>query len=447
LNKEITVPYGHETRTLRIPAANLAWVVGPKDAPPVKDLLQAVRDAIRSPIGTPTLSELVTRHGTQTIVLVDDGTRCTPQSLILPILLDELNEAGVPDQDITALIALGTHRPMSRSEILARFGGQVLARIRVENLSQDPADFVDLGTTPSGVPIQVSRRYLESDLSLAVGNIIPHMYAGWAGGAKIIQPGVTSPLTTARTHLMAGPRVYDILGQVDNPVRREMEEIAVKSGLKFIVNVVLNQEGGVVAVVAGDVVAAHRAGVEIAHPIYTVEVDEQADIVVASSHPADRDLWQGFKAVNNCGMLVKDCGALVLLIPAPEGISPDHPYLVELGQTPAGEVSRMVAQDQVTDGVAAATYLALDQTRRRIHVTLVTDGIAADEASRIGLVATTDFDAALAAALARHKGEKREGDQARIGVVTHGADIMTASDGEGQGQNSESEDKRPLGQV
>jgi nickel-dependent lactate racemase len=415
---EITVPYGHGAMTLRIPAANLAWVVGPKDVPPVADLPEAVRAAIRSPIGAPRLAELVARHGTDTVILVDDGTRSTPQRLMLPVLLDELNEAGVADWDVTVLIARGTHRAMSKAECVARYGEGVMARVRVENLSHDPADFVDLGVTPMGVPMFVSRRYLESDLSIAVGNIIPHMYAGWAGGAKMVQPGVTNALTTAKTHLMAGPHVYEILGQVDNPVRREMEQIAVESGLKFIVNVVLNRDGGVVAVVAGDVIAAHRAGVAIARPIYTVDVAERADIVVASSHPADRDLWQGVKPLNNCAMLVRDGGTLILLLPAPEGIAPDHPQMVELGQTPAEVVWDMVERGEIADGVAAATYLALDQSRRRIDVTMVSEGISASEAARIGLAATHDFDGALAAALTRH------GEQARIGVVTHGADIM-----------------------
>jgi len=415
---EITLPYGHETRTLSIPAANLAWVVGPKDVPPLDDVAEAVRAALRSPIHSPTLAELVAQHGTNTVVMVDDDTRSTPQSMVLPPLLDELNNAGVPDDDINVLIALGTHHPMSEASCLARYGEEVMARVRVKNLSQNPADFVDLGVTQRGVPIQVSRRYVESDLSIAVGNIVPHMYTGWAGGAKMIQPGVSSALTTSKTHLMACPHVYEILGQLDNPVHREIEEIAIKSELNFILNVVLNRDGGVVAVVAGDVVAAHRAGVEIARPIYTVEIGEQPDIVVASSHPADRDLWQGFKPLNNCGMLVKDGGTLILLIPAPEGIAPDHHQLVELGTTPEDEVWEMVKRGEVTDGVAAATYLALVQTRKRVNITLVTDGISNDQANQIGLTATSDFSAALTAALVRH------GDQARIGVVTHGADIM-----------------------
>jgi nickel-dependent lactate racemase len=416
--KKISLPYGHEERTIEVPEENLAWVEGPSHAPALPDIEAAVRNAIRNPIGSPTLAELVAKHGKRTLILVDDSTRSTPQRLILPILLDELNAAGVPDSEISGMVALGTHRWMNREEIAHRVGEAVLERISVTNMSHDPKDFEDLGVTPLGIPIHVSRRYLESPITIAVGNIIPHMYAGWAGGAKMVQPGVTSAITTGRTHLIAGPRVYEILGNVDNEVRKEMETIAQQSGHKFIVNVVLDAAGVVAGVVAGDVVKAHRAGVEIARPIYTLNLEEKPDIVIASSHPADRDLWQGFKPVNNCGMLAKDGGTLILLIPAPEGIAPDHMQLVDFGITPGDEVMALVNAGKVKDVVAAATYLAFDQTRKRLTVTLVSDGISDTEARKIGITSTTDFKQALAAALARH------GNQARIGVITQGADIM-----------------------
>ncbi len=424
--KQITLPYGHEERVIEIPSDNLAWIEGPQHAPPIPDVKAAVRDAIRNPIGSPTLTELVARHGTRTLLLVDDSTRSTPQKLILPILLDELNAAGVPDSEISAMIALGTHRRMEHKEIAERVSEAVLHRIPVTNLSHDPKDFVDLGVTPLGIPIHVSRRYLESPITIAIGNIIPHMYAGYAGGAKMVQPGVTSALTTGRTHLIAGPRVYEILGNVDNEVRKEMETIAIQSGLKFIVNVVLDASGDVAGVVAGDVVKAHRAGVDIARPIYTLNLTERPDIVVASSHPADRDLWQGFKPVNNCGMLAKGGGTLILLIPAPEGIAPDHTQLVDFGTTPGDKVMEMVNAGLVKDEVAAATYLAFDQTRRRLNIILVSDGVSDTEARKIGITATTDFKEALAAALKRH------GRDARIGVVTQGADIMAKFSEEGE---------------
>jgi len=372
------------------------------------------------------LKELVARHGTKTMILADDGTRNTPQKLILPLLIDELNAAGVKDSDITVLIALGTHRAMSQAECAARYGQEVMDRVTVMNLPQDPGNFVDLGTTPLGVPIHVSKLYLESELSIAVGNIIPHMYAGWAGGAKMVQPGVTDHVTTAQTHLMAGTRVYEILGQVDNPVRREMEEIALKTGLRCIVNVVLNREGEIIAVVAGHPVAAHRTGVEIARPVYTIELEERPDIIVAGAHPADRDLWQGFKPINGCGMLVKDGGTLILVTPAPEGIAPDHPQLVELGTTPQAEVFQRLAAGTISDGVAAATYLALVQTRRRITIIVVTEGFTNEQVARIGLTATPNLAEAVARALARH------GDDARIGVVTKGADVMGVVKGAAQ---------------
>jgi lactate racemase len=415
---DISIPYGPQTKTLQVPEANLAWVVGPKYVPPVSDLAQAVRAALASPIGSPDLKELAARHGTKTMILVDDGTRSTPQKVILPLLLKELNAAGVQDEQITVMIALGTHRPMNKAECVERYGQEVVDRVKVINLPQATEDFVDLGTTPLGVPIHVSRLYLESELSIAVGNIIPHMYAGWAGGAKMIQPGVTDHVTTAQTHLMAGPRVYEILGQVDNPVRREMEEIALKTGLKCIVNVVLNSEGEIIAVVAGHPIAAHRAGVEIAKPVYAVELDERPDIVVAGAHPAERDLWQGFKPINGCGMMAKDSGTLILVTPSPEGMVPDHPKMLDLGTMSQEKVQELYRQGKLTDGVAVATYLALYQTRRRVEIVVVTDGFTNKEAAKIGLSATRSLDEALAKAFKRH------GPRARVGVVTKGADVM-----------------------
>src|SRR5512138_966219 len=120
MNKQITLPFGHETKTIEVPEENLAWVAGPKQSPRLPDLEESVRSAIRNPIGSPTLNELVARHGKRTMILVDDGTRSTPQALILPLLLDELNAAGVVDGDITIVVALGTHRRMNREELIAR---------------------------------------------------------------------------------------------------------------------------------------------------------------------------------------------------------------------------------------------------------------------------------------------------------------------------------------
>ena len=123
---------------------------------------------------------------------------------------------------------------------------------------------------------------LKPPITIAVGNVIPHMYAGWAGGAKMVQPGFTSAVTTGRTHLIAGPRVYQILGNIDNEVRKEMETIAVKSGLKFIVNVVLDASGTVAGGVAGGAAGTIHVGETAAPTAITIFVP-----VVASGGPGN----------------------------------------------------------------------------------------------------------------------------------------------------------------
>jgi nickel-dependent lactate racemase len=275
-----------------------------------------------------------------------------------------------------------------------------------------------VGKTASGIPVQVARRYMQASIKIAVGNIIPHMYAGWSAGAKAVQPGVCSHMTTCRTHVMAGPKVYEILGDLDNPVRQEIDEIGAKTGLTFIVNCVLNRQHEVVHVVAGHPIAAHRAGVDVSRRVYGVRVPELADIVIAGSSPADRDLWQGFKPLNAAGMTVRDGGEVILLIPAPEGLSPDHPAIMDFGLTPNADVLAAVARGEVKDEVAAATYMAMNVTRTRARVTLVSDGISPADAARLNLGLERDLDAAIARAFER----ARPG--ARVGVITHAADVL-----------------------
>jgi nickel-dependent lactate racemase len=353
------------------------------------------------------------------VILVDDNTRATPQSVLLPPLLDEFNRAGVPDGQITLLIALGTHRPMTDGEKRERYGNEVMERVRVENLdNHNPQAFLDMGRTASGIPLQVARRYAEASLRVAVGNIVPHLFAGWGGGAKMVQPGVCSSLTTAHTHLMAGPHALENLGWVDNPTRQEMEEIGQRTGLAFILNTVLNQHGQVIALVGGDPIAAHRRGVEIAREVYGVRVPQLADIVVASSHPADRDFWQGIKGLTTAALTVKRGGRVILLNPAPEGVAPDHPALVELGVTPTEEVLAGLEQGTIGDKVGAATYLALDVMRTHAQVTMVSDPIAADDFRALGLSWRGDGQAALDEALARC------GPGAPVGFITHGAELL-----------------------
>jgi len=418
IDRKIKISYGNSFKEFEVPRNNLAWIVSIAKVIPVEDEQEEILRAIQNPIGMPNLSQLAAQKGKNVVILVDDNTRLTPLEKILPLLLDELNKAGVKDKDITIIVAVGTHRFMSREEISERLGPLVTKRVKVINHPYNqPAELVNLGKTPRGVPISVNKRYFKSNISIAVGNIVPHMYAGWAGGGKMIQPGVSGPETTSATHLLAAKLCQRILGQIDNPVRREIDEVAIKSGLTMIINTVLNEKGNIVKVVAGDVLKAHREGVRIAKRIYMRRIKEYPDIVIASSYPADRDLWQGFKALNAAALTVRTGGTVILVSPYPEGLSPDHPTLVKLATTPTRKVEEMVQKGEIEDRIGAATYIAMALSRKRAKVVVVTEGISEDELGQIGFFYSPSIEDAIESAFKEH------GLNARIGVITQAADM------------------------
>ena len=419
MNRKISLPYGDKKICIKLPEGNLSWVVTPREATCLENEEEEIRRAIQNPIGTPPLPELIKKNGKNVVLLVDDNTRSTPQKRILPILLEELNKAGVDDNHITALIALGTHRPMKEWEIRKRFGEEIVDRIRFVNHDwQNLESLVKIESSQVPYPAYINRLYYEADISIGIGSIIPHMYTGWAGGSKIVQPGVCGEETTGETHIRAGENVYNIIGNLDNIVRKQINAIARASGLTMIVNTVLNNKSEIVKVVAGDFELAHKEGVKFAERIYCFNIAEQQDIIVASSHPADRDFWQSVKALNNCGMAVKDRGTLILLCPDPEGIAPDHPDFISLGTCSPQEAKERFKEGKIKDKVALATYLAMDVTRRRINIILVSEGIDLDEASKIGLKLFDDIDNVLDIIL------RQKGEDAKVGVVTHGGDVM-----------------------
>ncbi len=175
--------------TLGIPANHPLEVLLPRIVPPAPDPEAVIHDALAHPLGAPPLAELA--RGRQKVVIVaDDMTRLTPVSLILPAMLEHLARAGLRDEQVTVMMALGTHRPMTEEELRARVGEEVWGRVQVVNHAHwEPEMLVDLGPTENGTPIVLNRLVWEADLVLAVGSVFPHHIAGYSGGSKIIQPG------------------------------------------------------------------------------------------------------------------------------------------------------------------------------------------------------------------------------------------------------------------
>ncbi|MDK2928161.1 MAG: hypothetical protein PWR31_1852 [Bacillota bacterium] len=323
----IEVPFGKEKLGFTVPDKNLLGVVVPPAVSTVKPE-EAVRAALAGPIGSPRLREIA-RPGQKVVIVPTDITRSLHEEIILPLLLEELNAAGIPDSDITLVIANGTHRPNTREECVAMYGQEVVDRLRIVNHSAyNESELKYLGKTPSrGIPVKINRIVAEADLKIATGVIEPHLFAGYSGGVKSIAVGVAGAETIAATHnvdILDDPRTR--LGVIEGNVFRQfLEEATGFVKLDFVVNVVLNPQKEFVRVVAGDPVAAHAEGVRAARRVYEVPVSRPADIVIAApGYPKDRDLYQATRAVNTSVYgpkpLVRKGGVLIIPAPCRDGI-------------------------------------------------------------------------------------------------------------------------------
>lgn len=214
--------------------------------------------------------------------MVPDRNRPIPLKIILPSVLNELLIGGIPKHCIKILIGLGMHRPMIKKEIFASLGNEIVSQYKVINHAWwDESQIINIGTTCNNTPIEINRLVYDSEVKIAIGSVKPHRTAGWSGGAKMIQPGVSGFKTSGATHWLAAHYpVAEILGKENNPVRKEIEEIAKIVGLDFIVNCVVNRDYNLVEVFAGSYIEAHSACISVAKPYYTLKINELADILI-----------------------------------------------------------------------------------------------------------------------------------------------------------------------
>ena len=322
----IELPWGRgETLSLRIPPS---WRVIAQSNPslpePISDLPAAIRAGLGHPIGLPPLHELVGPK-TRIALVMDDASRPTPVHRLAPTVLDYLIEAGAEPENISGLFAIGTHRVMSSEEMRTRAGSAVVSRIACHSFDcHDKEAFVYLGKTRRGTPVTLSRIAVEADLRILIGTIEPHPQAGFGGGFKNLLPGLAGAESIGHNHLlMPSAKRCNMIGTLpeDNPMRLDLEEAGrMIGGPTFIVNVVLGPRLQPVAVVCGDAVAAHRAGLKIARRIYGIELPHQVDVVISSAHPLDQDLRQAGKGVLNVAGACRPGGVIVGFLRCEQGL-------------------------------------------------------------------------------------------------------------------------------
>ena len=293
------VPYGKGSMQFSLPPGMKVTQAVSKPVSPLRNAKEAVEESLSHPIGTQPLRKMA-RPGNRVCIVFTDITRSCPDDLLVPPMLAELKAAGVRDEDITLLCGVGMHRPSTLAEKVAKLGAGLVRRLRViDNEPQNPAALVDLGSTAGGVPVSVHRAVVESDLVVATGVVEPHQYGGYSGGRKTLAIGAAGEPLIAHTH---GPAFVDHagtrLGRIEgNPFHDAVTEAALRAGLRFVLNVVLDDDRRLLRVTAGDPDRAFRDLVAFARTVYEVPIPRRYDIAIGGvGFPKDSNLYQASRA-------------------------------------------------------------------------------------------------------------------------------------------------------
>ncbi len=320
---KFSFPYGDSALTARIPTKNVAFALKRKHARGLLDEQAALLAAIRAPIDSPPLGDCISKED-KVIVIVTDNTRACPDDRLLPPILAEL-ERKLHRENITIMVALGLHAPLTRDELIQKLGKGIVDGYRV--LNHDSTDTVNIGITSRGTPVEVNRLVLEADFRISTGFIEPHFFAGFSGGSKSLAPGVSGPKSIHKNHgyeMMEHPlsRAGILQG---NPIHEDIVEQAKMAGLDFIVNVLLNDAKKITHVVAGNPVKAHEKGCGIERGLAGAEVDRKVDVTITSNSgaPLDLDLYQTCKGIDNASLITRDGGIIIIASSCNRGAGPE----------------------------------------------------------------------------------------------------------------------------
>ena len=308
--------YGDETIEIDFPQSWDVTVCNTRghDAQRLSD--EGIRRAFANPVGTATIREAA-KGKKRVVILFDDLTRATPTHDILPYVLEELTEAGIEDDQIRLVAAVGAHGAMNGISLRKKIGAEPMERFLVYN--HNPYEFcVPLGTSSRGVPIEVNAEVMSCDLKIGIGSIVPHPLAGFGGGSKIILPGVASVNTISVNHNKLGvsPTV-DVGRYEDNVAKLDMNEAARVAGLDIKVDAILNMKREVTALFVGDVVKEHIEGVKLAREHYAADFVSDCDVVIANCYFKANEVTLAPRLASP--LLKSSGGDMVLIAITPEG--------------------------------------------------------------------------------------------------------------------------------
>ena len=321
---KVKLAYGRDGMEVELPDERTT-VIQPTYVPGLPDAEGAILTALRNPLGSPPLRRIAnTSH--KVAISVCDITRPMPSETLLPLLLGELRH--VPPENITILIATGTHRTNTPEELAAMLGEDVVGNFRVVNHNGfDEDSLVGIGSTESGIEVRLNKRWVEADIRITTGFVEPHFFAGFSGGPKMVAPGLAAFPTIMRLHdaAMIGHPNSRFAVTEGNPIHDAIREIARMSGVDFSVDVTINRDKRITSVYAGELFEVHKAACAVARRLAMQGVDNPFDVVLTtnSGYPLDQNLYQAVKGMSAAAQVVREGGKIICAAECSEGI-PEH---------------------------------------------------------------------------------------------------------------------------
>ncbi len=322
---DVRLDYGKRGLVVTLPDDANVTIVEPAYAPGLPDPVTALREALRHPVASPPLRNLV-RPGDHVGIVFSDITRPTPNHLLIPALLDELNPVG--SLDVTLFNGTGTHRMNTDHELRTMLGENVVETYPIlQNDARDRGSHQLVGTTQQGNDVWIHRDFVNCDVKILTGFIEPHFFAGFSGGGKAVMPGLALLETVMRNH---GPENLDNPKarwgiREGNPLWEEIREATAMVDPAFMLNVTLNRDHEITGVFGGHWDRAHAIGCRSVRKTAMAPVERPFDIVITSNsgYPLDLNLYQSVKGISAAAQVVKRGGSIILVADCWDGI-PEH---------------------------------------------------------------------------------------------------------------------------
>jgi nickel-dependent lactate racemase len=421
---KVNLLYGKKGKLVELPDDG-TFVIRPKNVAPVSDEETAVFEALRAPIGSPPLREIVSATDTVAIVF-SDITRPMPYSSVLPPLMEEISI--VPDDQIVFINATGSHRPNTQEELIEILGDAIVDRYRIhQHDCNDETNLINLGKTSRGHEIWINREYMQSSIKILTGYIEPHLFAGFSGGPKAVLPGIAGVKSIMSNHgsEMIGDPKSTFTHTKGNLIWEEMFEVATLTNPTFLLNVTQTEDRRITGVFAGELSQAHERGIEFLKSTAMVPVDGSFDIVIstAGGYPLDISMYQSVKGIAVTANIVKDGGAILLVSDCEEGLPDYGEYgdIMRKAETPQDLLGMIHSPGFSMQDQWDAQIQAQICQRAKLHI--YSEGLSNDEIRQVFGIPSSDVENTVAELLNGY------GSGARIAVLPAGALAIPYVDG------------------